>query len=62
MRKAKCPACKKVILLDQEFKVRELINCPHCNTILEIVKKFPPTLDWADDPMVYSSRKIFNKL
>jgi hypothetical protein len=58
MRKAKCPSCKKVINLQPDTKVQELVTCPHCNSILEFVRDFPPTLDWAEDPPV-SSRKFF---
>ena len=62
MNKAKCPSCKKIVEMQENAKVRELITCPYCNSILEIVNKFPPTLDWAEDPSVCSSRSIFSKL
>lgn len=58
MKKAICPSCKKIIELQEETKVQELITCPYCKSLLELVKKFPPTLDWAEDPATDSSRRI----
>jgi hypothetical protein len=62
MHKAKCPACKNILQIQEEAKVQELITCPHCTAFLELVNKYPPTLDWAEDPAVNSSRRIFVKL
>ncbi len=62
MKNAKCPSCKKIVHLQETTKVQDLITCPHCKAILEFVNKFPPTLDWAEDPAVYSSRRIISKL
>jgi hypothetical protein len=62
MKNAKCPACKKVVQIREETNVQELITCPYCNALLEFVNKFPPTLDWAEDPAVSTSRRIFTKL
>jgi hypothetical protein len=59
---AECPACKKNIRFKDETKVQELILCPHCKSLLEFVNQFPPTLDWAEDPIVCSSRRILTKL
>jgi NAD-dependent SIR2 family protein deacetylase len=59
MKKAKCPACKKVIQLSEKTKVQTLITCPYCESILELVNEFPPTLDWAEDPVV-ASKRFFN--
>ncbi len=61
MNKAKCPSCKKIIPVQERTNVQELILCPHCTSLLELVNKFPPTLDWAEDPIVCSSRRILNK-
>ena len=61
MKKARCPSCKNIIELQEETKVQELITCLNCKSILELVKKFPPTLDWPEDSPVYSSRNISSK-
>jgi hypothetical protein len=61
MRNGKCPSCKKVIQLQEKIKVQELVSCPHCNSILELVRLFPPTLDWAEDPVVNHSHRSFTK-
>jgi lysine biosynthesis protein LysW len=62
MKKAKCPSCKSTVELQEETKVQELVTCPHCTALLELVSKSPPTLDWAEDPAVNSSRRILVKL
>lgn len=62
MRKAKCPSCKKVIQFQETVKVQELITCPHCKSILELVRLFPPTLDWAEDPVANPTHRTFNKM
>ena len=61
MKNAPCPACKKVVKVQEETEVLELISCPHCKSLLELVNLFPPTLDWAEDPAVSSSHRIFSK-
>ena len=62
MNNSKCPSCGKNIQLQEETKVQELITCPNCKSVLELINNFPPTLDWAEDPAVCSSRRIFTKL
>ena len=62
MKNAICPSCKKTVRLAERMKVQELITCPNCKSNLELVKKFPPTLDWAEDPSVNSSRRNFSNL
>jgi len=57
MRKSRCPSCQKVIDLQGKVNVREHITCPNCRENLEIVRKFPLTLDWAEDPAVSPSRR-----
>jgi DNA-directed RNA polymerase subunit RPC12/RpoP len=54
MRKTKCPACKKIIQLQDDTKVQDLVTCPYCKSILEFTRDFPPTLDWAEDPIMNS--------
>ena len=62
MSKAKCPACKKILQISKEINVQGLITCPHCSALLELVNRFPPHLDWAEDPAVNSSRRFLTKL
>ena len=62
MKKAKCPACEKIIYMHQEIKIRELVTCPHCKSVLELVDNFPPSLDWAEDPVVYSPYRKFKTM
>ena len=62
MNKAICPACTKILQIQEESKVQEIITCPHCTALLELVNKLPPVLDWAEDPAVNSSRRVFVKL
>jgi DNA-directed RNA polymerase subunit RPC12/RpoP len=61
MRKAKCPACKKVVQLMEDIKVQDLILCPYCNVLLEVVSQFPPTLDWIEKPEECSSHRIIKR-
>jgi uncharacterized protein YbaR (Trm112 family) len=62
MKNAVCPSCKKTVRLAERMKVQELIICPNCKANLELVKKIPLTLDWSEDPSVYSSRRTFSNL
>jgi lysine biosynthesis protein LysW len=59
MKKTRCPACKKTIELEEDIDLFDLIKCSACKTLLEVVRKDPPELDWADDHISSSSaRKI----
>lgn len=62
MTEAKCPACAKIIRMQEKIRIHTHITCPHCHSFLEYVDQFPPTFDWADDPVVLSSRRKFNKI
>ena len=61
MKKAKCPSCKTMIEIQEDTKVQDLITCPHCESILELINNFPLTLDWAEDPAV-ASRRFFTRM
>lgn len=52
--KGKCPACRKRVALAKGAKIKDLVTCPNCKTVLEITRKFPPVLDWAEDTMTSS--------
>jgi hypothetical protein len=62
MKNAKCPACIKVIQFDEKINLHDLIDCPYCGSLLEFILEFPPTLDWAEDPMVFSARRLLNNI
>ncbi|MFN2146439.1 MAG: hypothetical protein ACK2T7_13895 [Anaerolineales bacterium] len=58
MKEANCPACKTTFLLGENQALNDLVDCPNCKAILEIVQLDPPELAWPDDPITSpSSRK-----
>ena len=59
-KRAKCPACKNNIELDTKIRVQGLITCPHCQSLLEFIRDFPPKLDWAEDPVVSTNHRMRN--
>lgn len=36
-KKIECPECKNEILLNKEYKVEDVIECPFCGIELEVV-------------------------
>lgn len=56
--RSKCPSCQGIIELDRRYKLMELICCPHCRQVLEVVGVFPQVLDFPDDPYIPSSGKF----
>jgi lysine biosynthesis protein LysW len=47
--RARCPACNTWVNLRDNVEVWDLVGCPECNTLLEVVELRPPTLDYAQD-------------
>lgn len=47
--RGRCPACNAWVALRDAVEVWDLVNCPECNTLLEVVELRPPTLDYAQD-------------
>ncbi len=47
--RARCPACNTWVNLRDNAEVWDLVECPECNTLLEVVELRPPTLDYAQD-------------
>jgi lysine biosynthesis protein LysW len=47
--RARCPACGAWVNLRDTAEIWDLVNCPECNTLLEIVDLRPPTLDYASN-------------
>jgi lysine biosynthesis protein LysW len=47
--RARCPACGAWVNLRDAAEVWDVVNCPECDTLLEIIDLRPPTLDYASD-------------
>ncbi|MEZ4516121.1 MAG: hypothetical protein R3C44_04535 [Chloroflexota bacterium] len=46
---ARCPECDARIYLQRRPEAGELMSCPECDTLLEVISVSPLRLDWADD-------------
>lgn len=46
--RARCPSCNAWVNLRDTAEIWDVVNCPECNTLLEVVDLRPPTLDYAD--------------
>jgi lysine biosynthesis protein LysW len=46
--RARCPACSAWVHLRDTVEVWDVVNCPECDTLLEVVELRPPTVDYAD--------------
>jgi lysine biosynthesis protein LysW len=46
--RARCPSCSAWVQLRDNVEVWDLVKCPECETLLEVVDLRPPTLDYAD--------------
>jgi alpha-aminoadipate carrier protein LysW len=49
--RARCPSCSAWVNLRDTAEVWDLVDCPECNTQLEIVDLRPPTLDYASSEL-----------
>jgi lysine biosynthesis protein LysW len=49
--RARCPACNALVTLRDNVEVWDIVTCPECQTVLEVVDLRPPTLDYANDEM-----------
>ncbi|MEB2287170.1 MAG: hypothetical protein OZ934_03565 [Anaerolineae bacterium] len=45
--RARCPSCNAWVPLRDNVEVWDLVDCPECNTQLEVVDLRPPTLEHA---------------
>lgn len=45
--RSRCPACGSWVSLRDTIEVWDLVNCPECDVLLEVVELRPPTLDYA---------------
>jgi len=48
-RKARCPFCGFHIQLRDETEEWDLVICRECNTPLQVVRLYPPELDYVED-------------
>jgi lysine biosynthesis protein LysW len=44
-----CPECESMMLLDKEVKRGEVIKCPACSVLLEVIGLEPLELDYAEN-------------
>jgi lysine biosynthesis protein LysW len=47
--RARCPSCSSWVNLRDAVEVWDVVNCPECHTLLEVIDLRPPTLDYAQD-------------
>lgn len=45
--RSRCPSCGAWVNLSDAIEVWDLVNCPECSALLEVVDLRPPTLDYA---------------
>ena len=43
-----CPDCGSEVRFKKTPYVGQLITCRTCNTLIEVVERFPLELDWAE--------------
>ena len=43
-----CPDCGAEVRLKKPPYIGQLITCRHCDSVLEVVNRFPLELDWAE--------------
>ncbi len=57
--RARCPVCKTWIDLREDIEQWDLVDCPQCDTLLELTDLRPPALslvelgDDVDDDLIY---------
>ncbi len=49
---ARCPECDSRIYFERRPDTGEMISCPECDTLLEVISVSPLRLDWAADEPV----------
>ncbi len=43
-----CPECGAEVRLKKTPYVGQAITCRHCDSVLEVISRFPLELDWAE--------------
>jgi len=46
---AECPICGGTVTSDEDWELGELIDCPECDGMLEVVSVGPPALEEAPE-------------
>lgn len=49
---ARCPECDSRIYFERRPDTGEMISCPECDTLLEVISVSPLRLDWASEEPV----------
>jgi lysine biosynthesis protein LysW len=49
---ARCPECDSRIYFERRPDTGEMISCPECDTLLEVISVAPLRLDWASEEPV----------
>ena len=49
---ARCPECDSRIYFERRPDIGEMISCPECDTLLEVISVAPLRLDWASEEPV----------
>lgn len=49
---ARCPECDSRIYFERRPDTGEMISCPECDTLLEVISISPLKLDWASEEPV----------
>jgi len=44
-----CPDCGGDVRFKKTPYIGQIITCRQCNTMLEVISRFPVELDWADE-------------
>lgn len=63
MRGATCIACGHQLQIKEKKVVGDLVTCPLCWSIFEIMRLDPVKLHWPEDPQVFTTtrRKQFSR-
>jgi len=59
--KAMCPKCQNRIPVAGVIKIQDVITCPKCKTMLEVISKVPLTLSRVKNGAEYDSRQLFRR-
>lgn len=48
MKKTQCPACNSDVIIEDDAYKGDMVDCPNCESELEIVSLNPPSLEEID--------------
>lgn len=58
---ATCPSCDTNIRLHGKLQIGQMITCPECGDVLEVVQLNPFKLDWAFEEPFDEEEEIFDE-